>query len=318
MTPEDEEFMEADSILQQAPIPRLLPDAPTEMIQNLVNNNDQDENSSCVFYHGDLLSVIELMKIPFTPISLFIQSYGVSSYDMGSGRGVWDGSIIFGSWLCSNFENDKKQLFPNHDNMKVIELGAGCSGVPGICIAHAYPNASVVLTDAQTVLIRGLEQNIKLNQSSINNLSAQLVDWNHHDQSNFKIELWNNNTSNNTNTLDVRADVIIGAELLWAGCDPIPLIKTINKLLNPQNGVAYILMPQGGRGIEILFLETCKLLGFHVETVILGPLDSWNGISVETLGDDTIPPLSQLNLNQQEGVEIFQVHILRFTTTINT
>lgn len=318
MTPEDEEFMEADSILQNAPIPRIPLDAPLDRIQNLVATC-----SSCVFYHGDLLSAIESIKIPLTSISLFIQSYGISSFEMGSGRGVWDGSIIFGSWLCSTFKSNSSTLITSAEPVKILELGSGCSGVPGLCVARVYPNASVVLSDAHATLIRGLEQNLLLNgfgEAAANpytsveatRISAQVLNWNHHEQPTFGIK-WNNSLNSNEEEC-TKADIIIGAELLWAGCDPEALLQTICKLLDTDHGVAYILMPKGGRGVEVEFLNMAAQFGFQIETVALGPFESWDGRTA------MMPPLAEnaqlsqldMNINAEEGTEFFQVHILKF------
>lgn len=310
MTPEDEEFMEADSVLQQAPIPRIPYDGSLESIRNLVV-----ADNSCVFYHGELLSIIELIKIPLTPITLFIQSYG-NAFDMGSGRGVWDGSIIFGSWLCAKFNNGCIPHISSERRLKVLELGAGCSGVPGLCISHVYQNSLVVLSDAQSTLIGGLEQNIRLNDlrsasDDSDCVSAQILNWNDHEQADFGVK-WNVSNSRNESELG-KADVIIGAELLWAGCDPVPLLMTISKCLDSHHGIAYILMPKGGRGVEVSFLDTSTKLGFKVETVELGPMDSWLNGPPEPRILPTCA-LSQLDMNKiaDSTVDYFQVHILTF------
>jgi hypothetical protein len=302
-TPEDEEFIEADSILKHAPIPHLQIDSDLDLIKGLLKT-DNDDNT-CIFFHGELLSTIEQINIPLTPLSLYIQSYGISSFDMGSGRGVWDGSIIFGSWLCRNMVSGEngRSMFPFEESVRVVELGSGCSGVPGICVAKMYPNASVVLSDAQSTLIQGLRQNIRLNDCD-DRVSAQIINWNEHESPDFGVK-WSDSSTPVIGDEIAKADILIGAELLWAGCDPHPLLLTISKLLNHDGGTAYVLMPKGGRGIEASFFEALSSLNFHCETVILGTLAAWEGSS--------FPRLESREAEKDDcsaGEEVFQVHIL--------
>jgi hypothetical protein len=94
-------------------------------------------------------------------------------------------------------------------------------------------------------------------------------------------------------TLDLTgtADIVLGAELLWAGCDPAPLVATIARCLRPRTrsggagvchgegngcgggnsaeeggssgggGVCYLVMPRGCRGTEAALLACGRAAG---------------------------------------------------------
>mmetsp|Transcript_39475 Transcript_39475/g.50927 ORF Transcript_39475/g.50927 Transcript_39475/m.50927 type:complete len:319 (+) Transcript_39475:274-1230(+) len=314
-------------------------------------------------------------------MNLFIESYGISSISsIGSGRGVWDGSIIFGCWLCSCIlkeeiiisQSSSSSSLSGSKKRRVLELGAGCSGVPGLALALNFPEQlSIVLTDHHHMLVKALDYNIQLNNNlcpssssstsqsssssstSLENQShritvtSQILNWNDYDSPDFTIH-WkdeegnqNNNNENNNENSDEdedenmrKADVIIGSELLWSGCDPIPLIKTISKLLNPINGICYILMPKGGRGIEKQFLESLLMEGFKYETILLSPRNKKDGevTTISTSSSASSSSASSASLDQTLQIEsqivrpllneipkdilpedeIFQVHIITF------
>lgn len=85
-----------------------------------------------------------------------------------TGQVIWNGSIVLGKIM------EQQSPIPL-DGSSVLELGAGCCGIPGQ-IASAL-GAHVVLTDIRDELT-GLQSNVSLNMHCRNfNINVEELDW---------------------------------------------------------------------------------------------------------------------------------------------
>lgn len=141
----------------------------------------------------------------------------------------------------------------NDGNLRVLELGAGCSGLPAVASALSGRAVSVIASDSRSSLLTSLQRNFQLNSlevSSAADLSiGELVGLEIGHlltlflEGNFVIPLdWDRPET--YSHLSGSIDLVLGAELLWAGCDPQPLVSCISGILSPT-GVACVLLPDG-------------------------------------------------------------------------
>jgi hypothetical protein len=183
----------------------------------------------------------------------------------------------------------------------VIELGAGCSGLPGLVAARDCGASHVVLTDKLPKLLKSLVQNAHLcglrvtgddsgdeggsggsgkgggvrAAASVQSetpceVSVQHLDW----------AAATSIVDESGASLDGKVDVILGSEVIWKGVDPKPLFATVTRLLKKphvdsatgkkvEGGVALVLMPRGGRGAETQLLDEASTVGLSRETLTL-------------------------------------------------
>ena len=219
------------------------------------------------------------------------------------------GSLALGRWLLKQSAVDE-DLF--HGKM-CLEIGAGSTGVPGLVVARYCGANRVVISDTLPRLLKSLERNIALSRLDQGkgadgcDVSVQRLDWD--DAAASPEDLPKGLALGSV-------DVIIGAEVIWAGCDPVPLVQTIRDLLRPtqkteekaagdgkfssRGGVAFILMPKGGRGGEAPLLEAAATVGLAVETLVL----PW------ALGDEA-PCEATTQLAEGSSEECWHLHVFR-------
>ena len=85
---------------------------------------------------GDNLCLIEQITLSRREEAcrIAVQSFGATLEGLGSGGKRWPGSVVLAQWLLAQPE----QLLRGK---AVVELGCGCSAVPGIIVAR-YPYIS--------------------------------------------------------------------------------------------------------------------------------------------------------------------------------
>lgn len=321
MSREDEEFKEADAILQDA-LPRLAIGAPLSVIRALVlppaipSREEAAAEpipsahlplSSYMVWQGEtLFQVNRLLLTPDTPPLVAFAS-GISRKDFGSGGKCWDGSLALARWIAYRAAAGESPVA----GKRVLELGAGCSGLPGIVACRDGDAASVVVTEAPIELAAMLRRSVALNvvghptsarisvrrlvwrapgsgrenesvgsgagvdntkgRSVVETSSATINDTRYDGLQSVKA--WKSSVAE-IDLPSIPADVILAAEPIWAGCDPMPLVHTIKRCLlhgrgehfqvhRPSEhmeqgnnfseggyGVCFIVMPEGGRGAE--------------------------------------------------------------------
>jgi hypothetical protein len=161
---------------------------------------------------------------------------------------------------------------------RVIEIGSGAAGIPGI-VAARIGAIAVTLTECYPRLLIALRRNVDLNVD-VTNVGVEHLDW----------------TEPLLPHRIGSADVVLGSEVIWKGCDPMPLVTTIHNLLVPRSGRAFIILPDGGRGAEEHFLSAAASIGLYCESIRIGKLlDSGKVASNDEAGDD----------------DVFYVHVFR-------
>jgi hypothetical protein len=285
MNPEEEEFSKADSVLDNADLPQLhffSVEAVREIIGESRNNNELFRLEH------------EIMMIERFPLSadryLFAMSHGVSRQDTKSGGVCWEGSHILALWLLSHFPETAFR------GKVVLELGAGCTGLPGLALASIRHPQHVYLTESKTRLVETLRRNVELNFIIESTITVTKLDW---DDS-------NDDESAEAHKNRGSIDVILGAELLWAGFDPCPLVRLIHRTLEPTSGVAYVLMPSGGRGAEGAFVQAVADACLELETVVL------------CAGWDRVDGSTKFSLSASSGqsdltgdCSLYHIHVIR-------
>ena len=309
LTAEDTEFLEADALLATS-LPRLPKGVPLTEIKDLVLPTP-DKPSSCMFWEGDdtLLSVERLVVTPDTPPLVTVVS-GISRKDLGSGGKRWDGSLAMARWIARCAADGESPV----EDKCVLELGAGCAGCPGIVSWRDGGAKKVVVTEGPAPLVDMLRRNLLLNEievggnhDSSRTISACQLIW----KCSQRCESDDGAAGKGraaggapATPRTIGADVILAAEPIWAGCDPRPLVETIQRclLLGRQNrlaeerekgaeaechdveekdkgcGVCYIVMPRGGRGAEGALKEAGTKIGLIWKTQGL-PLQQNSGSS---------------------------------------
>ena len=239
-----------------------------------------------------------------TTMDVVVQSFGVTLASLGSGGKRWEGSVVLAQWLLAQPDEFLR-------GKTVVELGAGCTGIPGIAAALTCRPSSVHLTEHEPRLIRSLEENVRLNrhkaeadcvsegggegggggEGESGDVHCAFVEVGQLDWDALAEDVSGSAGAGGGIDGDGgRAqggdafktphtfDLVIGAELIWAGCDPTGLCTTCQHLLAPD-GTAIVLLPKGARGSEAAFFDGMAAQGLEVST---SEVDSWlvNGMGV--------------------------------------
>uniref|UniRef100_A0A914VN74 Calmodulin-lysine N-methyltransferase n=1 Tax=Plectus sambesii TaxID=2011161 RepID=A0A914VN74_9BILA len=132
---------------------------------------------------------------------------------------------------------------------RVVELGAGMTGVAGLCAASVKAE-SVLLTDGNEKSVANLDLIVR--HSNFSNVSARLLRW---------------DAPADLEGLEHSVDIILAADCLFFNEYRLPLLDTIVKLLS-SNGEAYIFAPSRS-GTFDKFADLAKLrdeLSIEIET----------------------------------------------------
>ncbi|MCO5613081.1 hypothetical protein L7F22_067355 [Adiantum nelumboides] len=98
--------------------------------------------------------------------------------EAGSGRcmtgaWMWDSALLLAEWLVSAAQADELQM--THTT-RVIELGAGCTGLPGLTAA-LLGAGEVVLTDRPGQLLAVLQANVSANGLDERRVQVKGLEW---------------------------------------------------------------------------------------------------------------------------------------------
>lgn len=115
---------------------------------------------------------------------------------MPTGGMVWDSAIVLAWWMVTHPEIVKKK--------RVVELGAGGCGVPGLVAAHLGARY-VTMTDLPTMTPQ-LQRNI--NRTDFHNVDAQVLVW----------------------PGNIDADVVIMADMVYHDMHVDPLCETLSNI----------------------------------------------------------------------------------------
>mmetsp|Transcript_53801 Transcript_53801/g.106727 ORF Transcript_53801/g.106727 Transcript_53801/m.106727 type:complete len:355 (+) Transcript_53801:179-1243(+) len=287
MNPEEEEFRAAEALLISSDeLPHLSDTASTSEVRALVwgdgfiSLSKRSLPESVMFFQGDDIYMVECIELTHDSPPLILQSFGPTQ-SIGSGQKCWEGSLALGRWLrakatCQPGANEPEiQL----NGKVVLEIGAGCAGVPGLVAARDCGACHVLLTDVQPRLLQSLARNAHLCGLRVTDNAMDTAGGGFHSSdSSCRVSVqrldWAETSDSNSVALNNNVDVILGAELIWRGDDPRPLVATIKRLLRPPSrdalgGVALILMPVGGRGAEASLLGEAFAAGLSRETLAL-------------------------------------------------
>jgi predicted nicotinamide N-methyase len=150
---------------------------------------------------------------------------------------IWPSEEVLSVFILLN-----KQLF---EGKKVLELGAGFSGLSGLILAKYITTKEVLLTDGNTRCIHSLLYNIKYNGLDESKVGAKFLLWNRF-----------NTYDDIVNNEDNQYDVILLSDCLFFKSYHDDLIHTIHSHLK-KSGACIIVTPSRGNSMSI-FLEKAK------------------------------------------------------------
>lgn len=132
------------------------------------------------------------------PYVLIHETPNIISANGSTGHRTWEAALALSDYILSS--SDSSPLFPSSSfsPSTIIELGAG-TGLTGLEAAFHFSANTLILTDGDDDVVRGLEKNIEKNKKGLD-ISKQI----------------NNNTSNQS-TLKYQTTAV--AEKLWWGND---------------------------------------------------------------------------------------------------
>ncbi|MCO5604208.1 hypothetical protein L7F22_058371 [Adiantum nelumboides] len=98
--------------------------------------------------------------------------------EAGSGRcmtgaWIWDSALLLAEWLVSAVQADQLQMTYT---TRVIELGAGCTGLPGLTAA-LLGAGEVMLTDRPGQLLAVLQANVSANGLDERRVQVKDLEW---------------------------------------------------------------------------------------------------------------------------------------------
>lgn len=177
-----------------------------------------------------------LIKVRELPITRADHPFGSEDApeDDTTGLGLWPASVLLGAYLARNTAEFVGQV--------VIELGAGC-GLPGLTAA-ACGAKRVFITDIHTATLTNAEYNVTLNQLD-DKVTVSKVNWK--DASTFP---------------ELRADVLIGSDLVYDKQILTLLVATVQAMLSPEGSFLYI-APNTGRDGMVDLISSLKQVGIE-------------------------------------------------------
>eukprot|EP00927_Polykrikos_kofoidii_P080159 TRINITY_DN77044_c0_g1_i1.p1 TRINITY_DN77044_c0_g1~~TRINITY_DN77044_c0_g1_i1.p1 ORF type:complete len:311 (-),score=45.53 TRINITY_DN77044_c0_g1_i1:68-940(-) len=241
LTAEEEEFAEADAILQD--------------LRQRIDAGESDLAwgdclSRCWDDHGTLLVTRQhSVASPFRdPVLLRIREMPYSALPTavgGTGGVVWGGAIALADQLSNRWE----ELVSGSRN--VLEIGAGC-GLPGLCAAallDAGESASVTLTDESDAVLENLRFNVASNAKAFKL---------HVDVSKL---VWEDVVAPHTNTslLVKTVDVLLGSDVIWGERGPL-VAQLARRLVRPE-GCLLLTAQVGREGLDEFETVLCREQG---------------------------------------------------------
>eukprot|EP00746_Dinoflagellata_sp_MGD_P016103 gnl/MRDRNA2_/MRDRNA2_136162_c0_seq1.p1 gnl/MRDRNA2_/MRDRNA2_136162_c0~~gnl/MRDRNA2_/MRDRNA2_136162_c0_seq1.p1 ORF type:complete len:279 (-),score=62.86 gnl/MRDRNA2_/MRDRNA2_136162_c0_seq1:42-878(-) len=227
LTPEEEEFAEADAILRAQAANQAGSIREAEGGSSEVNDANHGEWLDGVLYLSSLVTIPQAGP-EGTSLSLSIRQVPHTSTCYGSTGGiVWPAATILAEVLPTIEEFRKP-------NTVVLEIGAGC-GIPGLTAAALCtgPGARVVLTDEAAGVLENLQFVYRENAEKLNATVevARLV--------------WEELLDGRVNSPAENVDVLIGSDLIWG--DRAEMVEQVLRRLVRPGGVV-VLANQADRG----------------------------------------------------------------------
>jgi predicted nicotinamide N-methyase len=232
------------------------------------------------------------------------------AHALGSGHKVWEAATLLGRYLC---ERHAEVV----DGRSVLELGAGCGGLPGI-VASRFAR-SVIITDKVEELLANVRFNVHIN-AHINNGSdgggggGGSCDEEEEEASTARRSSGNSSVEETTaceniatdvldwataphfashdleqpstapSLLPTNIDLILCCEVVYHAMNPEHLVNTIAACLS-REGLVLVSFPDSGRGNSEAFFSAMDRANFVFETESLAPYS----VEGEEFDDDSGP-----------------------------
>ena len=179
-------------------------------------------------------------------------------------------------------------------DLRILELGSGAIGLPGISFAAAlsqrqerFPSWTVILTDNDKSLLKRLEANVRSNVNSNKillsnngdrieslenrNINVEYLEWDLERNDSDNNEDGNDKIIESKSTHDrlLSADIVIGSELVYTRETAIALVKVLFSLLDRNPAV------------KIWIVQVTDRYGW--KEIVIPALESEKNISIENI-----------------------------------
>mmetsp|Transcript_14376 Transcript_14376/g.18896 ORF Transcript_14376/g.18896 Transcript_14376/m.18896 type:complete len:741 (+) Transcript_14376:385-2607(+) len=155
---------------------------------------------------------------------------------------VWPGSDALASFLsaeiphsvqCEEFQTIGQNLC---HGKRVIELGCGAAGIPGMLAAKRFECREICFTDNNTDVIDQLQQNLKSNGVTENPTCSVMVKELWWGDENLK-QFWHTYNHEDTSGESKCFDVILGADIVYSEEATEYLFQSVKGLLKEHDGI---------------------------------------------------------------------------------
>lgn len=187
----------------------------------------------------------------------------------GTGSTPWRGGLLLSHHICRWYQQrDHTTTTVNFKSLfhgkTVLELGAGCSGLPSMTlakIATTYDyDMTIICSDGVDEIVDALHTNIQENGLH-DCINVHQIDWNHY--------CTETNEKQHANFFDTKADTILFADCIYNDKCAVALSRTIFRLIR-SGGCIIGVVPDNRVGVNIF--EKCMKhyttteLPIHVES----------------------------------------------------
>jgi len=162
------------------------------------------------------------------PSSGNLKEYYSEKVDNTGNVNIWPSEEILAIYLILN----KNRL----ENKKIIELGAGFSGLAALITAKTIPSAYFTITDGNTKCVEYLKRNIQSNGLD-NNTEG-------------KVLLWDRNIKPSLSEFQFKYDYVIISDCIFFKNYHEDLIETIYNLIS-DDGICIMIAPPRGDSLDI-------------------------------------------------------------------
>lgn len=163
---------------------------------------------------------------------------------------IWPSEEVLSYYVCKN-----KELFTDHPDIVVCELGGGMCSLSGLVVALAckLPRMRVILTDGNIRCVENIKRIVSINDYRLRkkNIEVRRLKW---------------ASTEDYRDLCDQIDVVLVSDCLYYSESHADLLDTIWSLLK-ENGLAVILAPARGKTFE-LFANLAKTK-FHTEIMMV-------------------------------------------------
>lgn len=203
---------------------------------------------------------IQTLFLPINDMSLTVRS----NIEKGGGTGStpWRGGLLLSQQICQWY--DKQKISPVDFNSLfcdklVLELGAGCSGLPSMTLAKIattfHCNTTIISSDGVDEIVDALRLSVKEN-SLRDYMKVEHVDWNDYGS---KVE------GLQRSILKCKVDTIMFADCIYNDKCAIALSEVISSLIKPSGCIIGVI-PDNRVGAGV-FERCMKQNGFCPVTI---------------------------------------------------